>query len=309
MELTPKPLPVDPGQIAGLSSNLIRSHYQNNYLGALSRLNTIRRALENGDRANTPGFALVGAKREELLAANSVFLHEAYFDALGGDGSLPAGGLSVAIERDFGSFENWLAEFTSLAKAMGGGSGWAILAWSAREARLLNHWAGDHTQLLAGASMLLALDMYEHAYHMDFGAKASAYVDAFMTQIHWEVVASAYACAIGAASAGLGIHPREAASESRAVMLDVRRRPVFELAHEQIPGSDWRDPALASTWQHELEEARPVVVYCAKGHEVSQGLALTLRANGVGAQFLIGGIEAWREAGLPLAGKAQGAFP
>ncbi len=306
MELTPKPLPVEPDQIAGLSNNLIRSHYQNNYLGALSRLNAIRQTLENGDRANTPGFALVGAKREELLAANSVFLHEAYFDALGGDGSLPAGGLSVAMERDFGSFENWLAEFTSLAQAMGGGSGWAILAWSAREARLLNHWAGDHTQLLAGASTLLALDMYEHAYHMDFGARASAYVDAFMAQIRWDVAASAYACAIGAASAGMGIHPRDAANESRAVMLDVRRRPVFELAQEQILGSAWRDPALAvAAWRHEFEEARPVIVYCAKGHEVSQSLALALRANGVGARFLVGGIEAWREAGLPLARKAE----
>ncbi|QKH38884.1 superoxide dismutase [Achromobacter pestifer] len=306
MDLTPKPLPVDPEQVAGLGSKLISSHYENNYLGALSRLNTIRQTLESRDRASTPGFALVGAKREELLAANSVFLHEAYFDALGGDGSLPAGGLSVAVERDFGSFENWLAEFTSLARAMGGGSGWAILAWSAREARLLNHWAGDHSQLLAGTSTLLALDMYEHAYHMDFGAKASAYIDAFMAQIRWDAVASTYVRAMGAASAELGIQAREAANESRAVILDVRRRPAFDLAREQIPGSAWRDPAMALTWQHELENARTVMVYCVKGHEVSQSVALALRARGIAARFLIGGIDAWREAGLPLARKAEG---
>ena len=68
---------------------------------------------------------------------------------------------------------------------MSGGSGWAILAWSSRDAKLVNHWAGDHTQLLAGASTLLALDMYEHAYHIDFGAKAAAYVDSFMAEIQW----------------------------------------------------------------------------------------------------------------------------
>jgi len=305
MGLTPKQLPVDPGQISGLSSQLIRSHYENNYLGALSRLNTIRQSLETLHRANTPGFALVGAKREELLAANSVFLHEAYFDALGGDGTLLAGGLSVALERDFGSFENWRAEFTSLARAMGGGSGWAILAWSAREARLVNHWAGDHTQLLAGASVLLALDMYEHAYHMDFGAKASAYVDAFMAQVRWDAVASTYARAIAGASEGLGIQAQHAANESRAVILDVRRRPVFDLAHDQIPGSAWRDPALVATWQQELAGATAVIVYCVKGHEVSQSLTLALRASGVAARFLAGGVEAWRAVGLPLTGKAK----
>lgn len=305
MDLMPKPLPVDPEQVSGLSGKLLRSHYENNYLGALSRLNAIRQVLENVDRASTPGFALVATKREELLAANSVFLHEAYFDVLGGDGTLPAGGLSAALERDFGSFESWLAEFTSLARAMGGGSGWAILAWSAREARLVNHWAGDHTQLLAGESTLLALDMYEHAYHMDFGAKASAYVEAFIAQIRWDVVAFQYAWAVGAASAGLGIQPREAASESRAVILDVRRRPVFDLAHEQIPGSAWRDPALAAIWQLELEKTQAVIVYCVKGHEVSQSVALALRASGITARFLAGGIEAWRDAGLPLAEKTD----
>ncbi|MFY3434643.1 Fe-Mn family superoxide dismutase [Achromobacter mucicolens] len=305
MELTPKLLPVDPGQISGLSSQLIRSHYENNYLGALSRLNTIRQSLATLHRANTPGFALVGTKREELLAANSVFLHEAYFDVLGGDGTLPDGGLSVELERDFGSFEHWRAEFTSLARAMGGGSGWAILAWSAREARLVNHWAGDHTQLLAGASVLLALDMYEHAYHMDFGSKASAYVDAFMAQVRWDVVASEYARALAAASEGLGIEAQEVANESRAVILDVRRRAIAECARERIPGSAWRDPALAEAWQQELAGTHTVIVYCAKGHEVSQSLALALRASGLAARFLVGGLEAWRDAGLPLTRKAE----
>ena len=89
---------------------------------------------------------------------------------------------------------------------MGGGSGRAILAWSSREGRLINQWAADHTHLLAGATPVLALDMYEHSYHMDFGAKAAAYVDAFMKNIRWDAVNRRY----GAAAAGDGV--RQAAA-------------------------------------------------------------------------------------------------
>ncbi|MFD4836575.1 Fe-Mn family superoxide dismutase [Achromobacter sp. NPDC058515] len=300
MELMPKPLSMNPECVAGLSSTLLRSHYDNNYLGAVSRLNAIRTRLGNTDWEAQPGFALIGAKREELLAANSVFLHEAYFGVLGGDGLIPAGGLSVALERDFGSVQNWRAEFTSLARAMGGGSGWAILAWSPREARLVNQWAGDHTQLLAGASTLLALDMYEHAYHIDFGAKAAAYVDAFMAGIRWDAVASAYAGAMHAASSGLGIRALEAAAESGAVILDVRRRESFDLAREQIAGSEWRDPAQANRWLHEFDRAQAVIVYCAHGHEISQSITLALNATGVAARYIAGGFEAWSDARLPM---------
>ncbi|MDQ1758232.1 superoxide dismutase [Achromobacter xylosoxidans] len=300
MDVMPKPLPVDPAQVAGLSAKLLRSHYDNNYLGAVSKLNTIRKQIENTDREPVPGFALVGAKREELLAANSVFLHEAYFDALGGNGAIPQGGLSVALERDFGSEDNWRAEFRALAQAMGGGSGWAILAWSQREARMVNHWAGDHTQLLAGASTLLALDMYEHAYHLDFGANASAYVDAFVAQIRWDAIASAYARTMAAASSLLQILPPEAAAQNDAVILDVRRRSVVELAHEKIPKSEWRDPTASAQWLSEFDQAQSVIVYCVHGHEISQNIALALRARGIPAWYLAGGIAGWKSANLPI---------
>src|SRR5205085_1923289 len=77
----------------------------------------------------------------------------------------------------------WRAEFTAMGKALGGGSGWVLLVWSERCARLVNQWAADHTHALAGATPILALDMYEHSYHIDYGAKAAAYVDAFMENI------------------------------------------------------------------------------------------------------------------------------
>ena len=80
-----------------------------------------------------------------------------------------------------------------MGKAQGGGSGWVLLTWSPRDRKLVNQWAMDHTTTLAGATPILALDMYEHSYHMDYGPRAAAYVDAFMAAINWPSVASAYA--------------------------------------------------------------------------------------------------------------------
>lgn len=179
-----KPLPFNPAAVPGLSERLLKSHYDNNYTGAVRRLGQIEAQLSALDLANTPGFQLNGLKREELLAWNSMVLHEVYFAGLG-EPSRPTGALATTIERDFGSHERWAAQFAATGKALGGGSGWVILAWSPCDRRLINNWASDHTQTLAGGTPLLALDMYEHAYHMDFGAAAGAYVDAFMKAVSW----------------------------------------------------------------------------------------------------------------------------
>ena len=82
-------------------------------------------------------------------------------------------------------FDRWQAEFAATGKALGGGSGWVILAYSARDKRLYNHWSADHSMAPAGSVPLLALDMYEHAYAIDYGADAGAYVDAFMKIVKW----------------------------------------------------------------------------------------------------------------------------
>jgi superoxide dismutase len=104
----------------------------------------------------------------------------------------PTGAISDAIERDFGNYERWKTEFTAIGMAEGGGSGWALLSWSPRDKRLMNCWAADHTTTLAGGRPILALDMYEHAYAIDYGAKAAAYVDAFMAAIRWDNAAALY---------------------------------------------------------------------------------------------------------------------
>lgn len=190
----PKPLGLDPKSIKGLSERIITSHYDNNYKGAVTRLNSINAELAKVDAVTEPGFVLNGLKREQLMAANSMILHEIHFASLGAGGD-PAGELAATITRDFGSVTAWRNEFSATGKALGGGSGWVLLTYSPRMGRLVNQWAADHTMTVADGVPILALDMYEHAYHMDFGARAAAYVDAFMGAINWANVASAYGAA------------------------------------------------------------------------------------------------------------------
>ena len=186
-----KPLACDPTRIKGMSEKLLVSHYENNYGGAVNRLNAIAAQLAELDFAKAPGFVINGLKREELIASNSMILHELFFASLG-DESTPEGELRDGLTHDFGSFDRWHAEFSAMGKVQGGGSGWVLLTWSPRDRKLVNQWAMDHTTTLAGATPILALDMYEHSYHMDYGARAAAYVDAFMVAINWPNVARAY---------------------------------------------------------------------------------------------------------------------
>jgi Fe-Mn family superoxide dismutase len=184
-----KPLACDPSRLKGLSEKLIVSHYENNYGGAVKRLNAICDQLAGLEPASASVFAINGLKREQLIAMNSMILHELYFDGLGAGGD-PGAALSDVIKRDFASLERWRSEFVAMGKALGGGSGWVLLTYSHRDGQLINQWAADHTHAVAGASPILALDMYEHSYHMDYGAKAAAYVDTFMENINWTNVAN-----------------------------------------------------------------------------------------------------------------------
>jgi len=186
-----KLLSCNPTKLKGLSEKLVVSHYENNYGGAVKRLNAITAQLDSLDFAIAPVFVINGLKREELIASNSMILHELYFDSLGSEGG-PDGDLRSALVRDFGNLERWQAQFAAMGKALGGGSGWVLLTYLHRDNKLVNQWAADHTCCLAGAGPILALDMYEHSYHMDYGAKAAAYVDAFMENINWENVSQLY---------------------------------------------------------------------------------------------------------------------
>ena len=187
-----KPLTCDPKAIKGMSERLIVSHYENNYGGTVQRLNAITAQLAELDFGTAPIFLINGLKREELIATNSMILHELFFASLG-EGGEPGSTLHDALIRDFGSVAAWIVEFAAIGKALRGGSGWVLLTWSPRDRKLSNQWAMDHATTLAGGQPILALDMYEHSYHIDYGAGAAAYVDAFMAAINWPNVACAYA--------------------------------------------------------------------------------------------------------------------
>src|SRR5256885_3655264 len=126
-----------PWTLNGLSLKLIESHYENNYGGALRRLNAITEQLESLDFAKTPGHVLNGLKREELVALNSTLLHELYFASLGGDGQ-PTKGMSEALARDFGSLDRLRAEFRAMGYALRVGAGWVMVPDLPPHAPLMN---------------------------------------------------------------------------------------------------------------------------------------------------------------------------
>ena len=315
-----RPLLLKPQWMNGLSERLLMSHYVNNYGGALRRLNAIRARLAALDWGRTPVFEINGIKREELIAAGSVILHEIYFDSLGGHGDdpptgliEPPTGLAQALERDFGSISAWTAEFTAMAKALAGGSGWAILAWSERLGRLVNHWAADHAHNLPAAIPILAIDMYEHAYHLDFGAKAAAYVDQVMANLNWERIGARYRMGIGDGAgedalflpfgAPVDEEARISVEElSVALKYDDERRPILlDLCQprdlprrtDMLAGASMHAPAALSQWVEELPRDLPIAVYCICGFQVSGTAVTELRQRGYDARALAGGITAW----------------
>ena len=302
MQLAPRPLAFPAGQLNGLSERLLASHHGNNYIGAVKRLNAIRSQLATLDFAGAPGFQLNGLKREELVATNSMLLHELYFASLGGDGQTMVPAMALALDANFGSVERWRAEFVAMGKALAGGSGWVLLTFLPRDGTLVNQWAADHTDALAGAVPILALDMYEHAYHMDFGAAAGAYVDVFMTNIDRAQVYERYQVAVHGASEPFGAGPDELAD---AEVLDVRRAGMFEKEDALIPGASWRDPAAVDAWAPDVPRDKEIVVYCVYDHEVGRATALRLRAQGLDARFLRGGIDGWQAAGRRVEPKAK----
>ncbi len=305
------PLGFKPSRLQGLSERLLASHYENNYGGALRRLNAIERRLSELDWGAAPVFEINGLKREELIAAGSVILHEVYFDGLGGNGGDPGGALAAGLERDFGSLTRWRAEFTAMGKALAGGSGWVVLAWSPRLGRLVNHWAADHAHGLAGGVPVLALDMYEHSYHLDFGARAGEYVDAVMRNLHWGRVAARHMAALAAARPPTAAPYPEAETFSAerlrdmlargepVTVLDVRKPEDVEAASDRIAGAVWRDPAAIASWAVDLPRDRPVITYCVYGFQVSGDAAAELRQRGFDAFNLAGGIAAWHAIGAP----------
>jgi superoxide dismutase, Fe-Mn family len=300
-----------PWTLNGLSLRLIESHYENNYGGALRRLNAISEKLDSLDFANTPAYVLNSLKREQLIALNSTLLHELYFASLAfGDGR-PTEALAQALSRDFGSVDRWREEFVAMGYALAGGSGWVLLAYVPRDRRLLNQYAAEHSQAVAGGIPILALDMYEHAYHIDFGANAKAYVDTFMRNIDWSAVEDRYEEALTVepprplVQKEFGELPGIAAEDvkalleagSRVQIVDVRPRHYVSRTQDIMEGAVWRDPERVQEWAGELSKTDPVVVFCVYGFHVGCRTAIALRDAGFDAKYMKGGHSAWKAIG------------
>jgi Fe-Mn family superoxide dismutase len=315
----------------GISERLIVSHYENNYGTAVRSLNAFRDELNALDLATALGHRIRTLKREELIAMGSVALHELYFGTLGGDGKL-TGPIAAALEDQFGAVEVWRREFVAAAQAMRGGSGWVLLSYSRRDRRLYNQIAFDHTQAIVDALPVLALDMYEHAYHIDFGANATAYIDAFMRNIDWTVVgermmgasangsprrgdvtddplppvsvkelsASYDAAAIARLnlpSVSVEDLSAEFAKSKRVQVLDVRPKHYFSRNIDMMKGATWKNPARVDEWSKDLSAEAPVFVYCAYGFHVGCSVTATLLELGFDAKYIRGGLSAWYAAG------------
>ncbi|MCA1625336.1 MAG: Fe-Mn family superoxide dismutase [Acidobacteria bacterium] len=184
----PKPLPFDAAKLKGISEKLIKSHWENNYIGSVKALNTVEQRLSAMlKEKDLPAYLYGDVKREELIRTGSVVLHEQYFANLGGNGKADGKALEL-LKQWFGSYEQWESEFKKTANALSGGSGWTVLAFNIHTKELHNYWASDHAHNAPFSVPLLVLDMYEHSYHLDYGAGAAKYIDAFMQNVNWDEV-------------------------------------------------------------------------------------------------------------------------
>ncbi|MCP5143760.1 MAG: superoxide dismutase [Gammaproteobacteria bacterium] len=186
----PQPLPFDASSLRGLSQRIIESHWANNYGGSVKALNEINRRLSQAlAEPDLPAYVYNDLKREHLMRTGSVVLHELYFGNLGGSGKAGSD-ISAALASAFGDFNRWETEFRRIAAGLGGGSGWVMLGFNRQFGTLENYWMADHLHCPVATEPLLVLDMYEHSYHMDFGAAAARYIDAFFDNINWEAVSA-----------------------------------------------------------------------------------------------------------------------
>jgi len=310
MQYRVAPLFCRPWTLNGISPRLMESHYEHNYGDTVARLNAITNELAALDPASTPPDVISRLKRDELAALNSTLLHELYFASLGGDGRAPPDEMASALTRDFGSVDKWRREFSALANGLAGGSGWVLLSYVPRDGRLISHAGSDHSQAIAGAVPILALDMYEHAYHLEFGANAGAYVATFMRNIDWAAVLARYQDALQVAAPRpleqkqFADLPSVTVEEVRAMVasgspvqiIDTRPKHYTSRSHEIMAGAVWRDPERVDEWIGELSKEEPVITFCVYGFHIGCETAATLRKAGFDARFMAGGHYGWKAA-------------
>jgi superoxide dismutase, Fe-Mn family len=175
------------GSLVGISEKTISIHHDKLYEGYVKKWQEIQKKLRSVDKlaANATFSDLRELKLEEGFVSNAVLLHEAYFDVLGGNGK-PGGEVVDAIAKDFGSFDIWQEEFKALGLSA---RGWVILAYDFNDGKLHNYLADIHNQGgIWGAAPVLVLDVYEHAYFIDYGSDRKSYVEDFFKNLNWELI-------------------------------------------------------------------------------------------------------------------------
>ncbi len=176
------------GKLKGISDNQLQQHRDTLYAGYVAKLNLIEEEIVKASTEGTnPTYSPLGElKRQEIFATNGVFLHEAYFGNLGGSGGPATGKVAEMINAKWGSFDKWLADFKAAGMAA---RGWVVMAYSFNDMSIHNYSMDVHDKgSVCNTANLLVLDVYEHAYMIDYGVKRAAYLDAFLQNINWEVV-------------------------------------------------------------------------------------------------------------------------
>jgi superoxide dismutase, Fe-Mn family len=186
-EITPRELKPQLLELDGISRESVEAHYKL-YQGYVAKRNEILGRLEGVDlgAANQVYSELRALKVELSFAIGGIKNHEIYFEHLGGDGGDPDGPFGTLVKRDFGGADAWRADL----KATGmGGRGWAWTAYDWDEGRLFNY-VGDtqNTFPIWNATPLVALDVYEHAYFLDYQTDRASYIDAFFDNLDWATV-------------------------------------------------------------------------------------------------------------------------
>jgi len=186
-EIAARPLKPALLELDGISRETVEAHYKL-YEGYVNKRNEIMGRLAEVDvsAANQVYSELRALKVDLSFALGGIKNHEIYFEHLGGDGGEPDGAVRNLIARDFGSVGDWRADLKATGMA---GRGWAWTAYDWDEARLFNY-VGDaqNTFPIWNATPLVALDVYEHAYFIDYQTDRASYIDAFFDNLDWDVV-------------------------------------------------------------------------------------------------------------------------
>ena len=186
-EIQPRELKPALLELDGISRASVEDHYKL-YQGYVNKRNEILGKLADVDLASANQvYSEIRALKVDLsFAVGGIKNHEIYFEHLGGSGGNPSGAAAQLIERDFGSADAWRADLKATGMA---GRGWAWTAYDWDEGRLFNY-IGDaqNTYPIWNATPLVALDVYEHAYFLDFQTDRAGYIDAFLDNLDWDVV-------------------------------------------------------------------------------------------------------------------------